>query len=64
MGDPVVGYATQVGLAAEAAGYPTGFGVPVPFNSVDAQQSSGSSIYHALTVNLTKRFSHGLRTAL
>lgn len=58
-GDPVVGYATQVALA-RAAGYPAGFGVPVPFNSVDAQQSSGSSIYHALTVNLTKRFSHGL----
>ena len=58
-GDPVVGYATQVGLA-QAAGYPTGFGVPVPFNSVDAQQSSGSSVYHALTINLTKRFSHGL----
>ena len=58
MGNPTVGYATQVGLA-HAAGYPTGFGVPVPFNSVDAQQSSGSSIYHALTINLTKRFSHG-----
>ena len=58
-GDPVVGYATQVALA-RAAGYPAGFGVPVPFNSVDAQQSSGSSVYHALTINLTKRFSHGL----
>jgi hypothetical protein len=58
MGDPVVGYATQVALA-KAAGYPAGFGVPVPFNSVDAQQSSGSSVYHALTVNLSKRFSHG-----
>jgi hypothetical protein len=59
MGDPAVGYATQVALA-RAAGYPAGFGVPVPFNSVDAQQSSGSSVYHALTINLTKRFSHGL----
>jgi hypothetical protein len=58
MGDPAVGYATQVALA-RAAGYPVGFGVPVPFNSVDAQQSSGSSTYHALTINLTKRFSHG-----
>ena len=58
-GDPVVGYATQVALA-RAAGYPAGFGVPVPFNSVDAQQSSGSSTYHALTVNLTKRFSNHL----
>jgi hypothetical protein len=59
MGDPVAGYAAQVALAS-AAGYPTGFGVPVPFNSVDAQQSSGSSVYHALTINLSKRFSHGL----
>ncbi len=58
-GDPILGYATQVALA-QAAHYPTGFGVPVPFNSVDAQQSSGSSNYHALTINLTKRFSHGL----
>src|SRR6202171_3382211 len=53
------GYSTQVGLA-QLAGYPAGFGVPVPFNSVDAQQSSGSSVYHALTVNLTKRFSKDL----
>ena len=57
-GDPVAGYAAQVALA-RAAGYPAGFGVPVPFNSVDTQQSSGSSVYHALTINLTKRFSHG-----
>jgi hypothetical protein len=53
------GYANQVGLA-QAAGYPVGFGVPVPFNSVDAQLSDASSWYHALTVNLQKRFSHGL----
>jgi hypothetical protein len=52
------GYATQVALA-HAAGYPTGFGVPVPFNSVDAQLSDASSWYHALTVNVQKRFSHG-----
>ena len=45
--------------ARAAAHYPTGFGVPVPFNSVDTQQSSGSSVYHALTVNVSKRFSHG-----
>ncbi len=51
------GYATQVALAS-AAGYPTGFGVPVPFNSVDAQQSSGSSWYNALTVNVSKHFSN------
>ena len=56
-GQPLgVGYAGQVALAA-LAGYPEGFGVPVPFNSVDAQASNGSSWYNALTVNLTKRFS-------
>ena len=49
-------YATQVALA-KAAGYPGGFGVPVPFNSVDAQLSNGNSWYNALTFNLTKRFS-------
>jgi hypothetical protein len=57
-GDPVAGYAAQVALA-RAAGYPAGFGVPVPFNSVDTQQSNGNSVYHALTVNITKRFSRG-----
>jgi len=51
------GYGTLVALA-HVAGYPTGFGVPVPFNSVDAQKSDASSWYHALTVNVTKRFSH------
>jgi hypothetical protein len=53
-----VGYATQVALAT-LAGYPKGFGVPVPFNSVDAQLSNASSWYNALTFNLTKRFSKG-----
>ena len=58
-GQPLaVGYATQVALAT-LAGYPKGFGVPVPFNSVDAQLSNASSWYNALTFNLTKRFSHG-----
>lgn len=52
------GYATEVGLAA-AAGYPTGFGVPVPFNSVDNQESSGNSVYHGMTASVTKRFSKG-----
>ncbi|HXX99507.1 MAG TPA: TonB-dependent receptor [Candidatus Limnocylindrales bacterium] len=50
------GYATQVALA-NAAGFPAGFGVPVPFNSVDAQVSDAASSYNALTVNLEKRFS-------
>jgi len=57
-GQPLaVGYATQVALAT-AAGFPKGFGVPVPFNSVDAQLSNASSWYNALTFNLAKRFSH------
>src|SRR3989441_1752731 len=42
------GYGTEVALA-HLAGYPTGFGVPVPFNSVDAQLSDATSWYHALT---------------
>jgi hypothetical protein len=52
------GYATQVALAT-LAGYPKGFGVPVPWNSVDAQLSNGNSWYNALTFNLSKRFSKG-----
>ena len=54
----VGGYANQVGLAA-MAGYPRGFGAPVPWNSVDAQLSDGNSWYNALTFNLSKRFSKG-----
>lgn len=50
------GYATQVALA-HLAGYPVGFGVPAPYNSVDAQLSDASSWYNALTINLEKRFS-------
>jgi hypothetical protein len=42
---------------ASLAGYPKGFGVPVPFNSVDTQESDASSWYNALTINLSKRFS-------
>jgi hypothetical protein len=52
------GYGTEVALA-HLAGYPTGFGVPVPFNSVDSQLSDSSSWYHALTVDVQKRFSKG-----
>jgi hypothetical protein len=52
------GYANEVALA-HLAGYPIGFGVPVPFNSVDAQLSDASSWYNALTVNVQKRVSRG-----
>jgi hypothetical protein len=48
------GYSTQVFLAG-LANYPKGFGVPVPFNSVDAQVSNGNSWYNAVTFNLSKR---------
>jgi hypothetical protein len=59
-GQPLaVGYGTQVALAT-LAGFPKGFGVPVPFNSVDAQLSNASSWYNALTFNLSKRFAHGI----
>jgi Carboxypeptidase regulatory-like domain/TonB dependent receptor len=50
------GYQNQVALAA-LAGYPVGFGTPVPYNTVDAQKSDASSWYNALTVNLEKHFS-------
>jgi hypothetical protein len=50
------GYSTQVALAS-AAGYPVGFGTPVPFNSVDTQVSDAFSTYNALTINLEKHFS-------
>src|ERR1700674_1873051 len=58
-GPNAANYALLVGLA-QLAGYPKGFGVPVPFNSVDAQLSNGNSVYHGLTINVTKRFSHGM----
>lgn len=50
------GFANQVALA-HLAGFPVGFGVPAPYNSVDAQLSDASSWYNALTINLEKRFS-------
>jgi hypothetical protein len=51
-------YANQVALAG-AAGYPTGFpGVQVPLGGVDNQESTGSSVYHGLTFNFSKRFAH------
>jgi hypothetical protein len=50
------GYSNEVALA-HLAGFPVGFGVPVPYNSVDAQVSDASSWYNALTINLQKSFS-------
>jgi len=46
---------------AASAGYPTGpSGICVPWSDVVQQESSGSSSYNALTVSITKRFSHNI----
>jgi hypothetical protein len=50
------GYQNQVALA-QLAGYPEGFGIPVPWSSVDQQESSGNSSYNAFTLAVSKRFS-------
>ncbi|MGA7624853.1 MAG: TonB-dependent receptor [Candidatus Acidiferrales bacterium] len=55
------GYAQLAGVAA-SVGLPTGFpGIQVPWSDVDPQTSNGNSVYHALTVTVTKRFSHGFQ---
>lgn len=42
---------------ANLAGFPTGFaGVRVPYADVVQQESSGNSVYHGLTLNVSKRF--------
>jgi carboxypeptidase family protein/TonB-dependent receptor-like protein len=52
------GYNTLVGLA-QSAGFPTGFsGVQIPWSDVNPQTSTGNSLYNALTVTVTKRFSN------
>ncbi len=43
--------------SALTAAYGLGVGVPVPFNAMGANYSNGSSVYHALSVNLRKRMS-------
>jgi len=55
------GYAQLVGLAG-SLGFPKGFnGVQVPWSDVDPQSSTGSSVYNAFTLTVTKRFSHGFQ---
>jgi hypothetical protein len=54
------GFANEVTLAGLAS-YPTGKGVPVPWASVDQQESSGNSVYHALTLNFSKRFANNFQ---
>jgi len=52
------GYNTLVQLAG-AAGFPTGFpGVQIPWSDVNPQASNGNSVYHALTLTVTKHFAH------
>ncbi|MCL6482446.1 MAG: TonB-dependent receptor, partial [Firmicutes bacterium] len=52
------GFSVQQALAT-LAGYPTGFGTtPIPWGDVVQQESSGSSTYHGMTVNFSKRFSN------
>jgi len=49
------------GLAG-IAGYPPGTpGIPVPWSDVIPQESSGSSVYHGLTISVTKRFADRLQ---
>jgi Carboxypeptidase regulatory-like domain/TonB dependent receptor len=60
------GYCNLVGLAA-SINLPTGFqncptsATVVPWSDVDPQSSNGNSVYNALTVTVTKRFSHGFQ---
>ncbi len=63
---PNYGYGETIGIPAaqlagiaSSLGLPVGPGVYVPFGPVIAQDSTGKSDYHALTVGLNKRFSHG-----
>lgn len=44
-----------LGLGVDAKGNPL---PPVPFSDMAANYSNGSSVYHGLTVNLRKRFTH------
>jgi hypothetical protein len=48
----------QLTAIAAQLGLPQGFGFDVPYGPVIAQESTGTSDYHALTLGMTKRFSH------
>lgn len=45
----------SLGLGVDAQGKPL---PPIPFSDMSANYSNGSSVYHGLTVNLRKRFTH------
>jgi Carboxypeptidase regulatory-like domain/TonB dependent receptor-like, beta-barrel len=59
-GPNAANYPELVALA-QAAGFPTGKGIPVPWSDVDQQESSGNSVYHGFTLSLSKRFSHHIQ---
>ena len=50
----------QALAAALSTEFGLGLGVPIPFNAMGANFSSGSSVYHAFSVNLRKRMSNHL----
>ena len=68
--NPSFGYSTLEGLL-NTPGIPTCFGtnlcipkgpgVAIPYSSIDQQESSGGSVYNALTVIVQKRFSNGIQ---
>jgi hypothetical protein len=68
--NPSFGYSALEGLLT-TPGVPTCFapglciplgpGVPVPWSSVDMQESSGNSVYHGFTLSVSKRFSHHIQ---
>jgi hypothetical protein len=49
------GFIQNLGLGVDASGTPL---PPIPFSDMAANFSNGSSVYHGLTVNLRKRFTH------
>src|SRR6202041_1408467 len=63
VGDPLGCIAQAAALAQSTPGFnancnPATFAGCVPFGDMDANYSNGSSVYHGLTANLRKRFSH------
>ncbi len=42
---------------ATLGGFPVGPGIVIPFSDASNQESSGNSVYHALTIEFSKRFS-------
>ena len=55
------GLVTKAVLDAQLAGSLRTPGVISPFSSVNAQSSDGNSLYHAMNLDLKKRFSHNFQ---